>query len=233
MNSENTELAEDAQKSLAELGQDAISPILARLPTLGVFAQRCALDLLERSPSEVLSQVSQDELQRAIHPLLDSTDEVVREWSANVLGRAKSRASIPILRHALKKSRERGIPPDWTEPVAMRSALTDLGDRIEIIPRLLQETCRHEFARCWPAQLLPNLIEALAEEQQILLYFTTWQPHGDAWCWVDSPSWEISLHGPWPDQVQTGKKHALDAIKTWQAPEMSVISLEWIAETDL
>ena len=235
LNSDDANVAEDAQRALQALGREAIAPVLTAVGNLRLFGQRCALDLLERSPVEMLRQQTEPSVAHAVMPLLTSDDAVVREWAANVLRRGDARESIPLLRAALDRAKRARIPIDWTESVALRQALTALGDRHEIIPRLLTTTmiCHPTLQRCWPATRITDVVTALAEERQVLLDLQAWRLTNEGALLIKVPRWEVQLSGSWDEVVERSKRMALGAMVGWIAPRDTVVTLEWIAESDI
>ncbi len=80
---------------------------------------------------------------------------------------------IPMLRDDHDAVR---TPLDWSEPEALRAALTDLGARREVLPQRVAELAVSEpmFPRAWPVEHLPEVIERLADARQLVLYFMHW-----------------------------------------------------------
>jgi hypothetical protein len=235
LNSNETAVAEEAQLDLQDLGLEAIAPVLNAVPTLGVFGQRCVLDLLESQPVEMLRQVTAPSVAQVVMSLLASEDEVVREWAANVLRHVDARESVPLLRLALERTQKARIPADWTEPVALRRALTALADRKEVVPPLLASTIKihPSLGRYWPAILIKDLVNALAEASQVLLYFESWRSEEESMFWTKSPTWVVDLRGSWRDVVERAKTSALGAVEGWTPLPGAVVTLEWIAESDI
>jgi hypothetical protein len=128
-----------------------------------------------------------------------------------------------------------GTPPDWSEPVALRSALTALGARRRVTPVLLAELVESEetISECWPAGRLTELVDALADSDQVLLYFLGWQKRGSTYYWVETPKFEVDFHGPWRDVVTRSRVAARRAAAAWIPPANSVVMLEWIDQSDL
>lgn len=234
LNSDDTQVAEEAQHSLQELGRPTLEPVLGALSGLGVFGQRCALDLLTSWPPALLQEAGGLSVETAVVPLLASEDAVVREWAADTLCHADARNALPSLRSALDRAKEAGVRPDWTEAVSLRRALTVLGDRQEVLPGLLAYSMKQDekLERYWPASSLGELIESLAGEKQVLLYHQAWQPHRDSFLWLDSPSFDLDMTGLWDQVVERARFAALQAIEKWDVPKEVVVTLEWIGERD-
>lgn len=234
LNSDDTTIAEEAQYSLERLGDRAVEPVLDALPRLGVFGQRCVLDLLTDWPSERIRRASRPSVEDAVVPLLASDDAVVREWAAHALRHARSQNAIPSLRQALERAKSACADLAWTEPVALRAALTTLGDRRQVTPATLAESAQEDerLGAHWSADRLTNLLDALASENQVVLFFQAWQRRKGGFYSVETPSFAIDLQGPWPQVVARAREVAMQAAEGWIAPTDTVVTLEWIGESD-
>jgi len=234
MNSDNTTIAQEAQYSLESLGPRAVAPVLRAVSRLGVFGQRCALDLLTSWPSTLVRDALDPSVEEAVVPLLSSEDGVVRIWAAEALGHAEARGAVPSLRQALERAKRSRVALDDSEPVALRQALTLLGDRRQVTPALLHglEERVDRLGSCWPAGRLAALIAALAEERQVLLYCQAWQRRAGRFYRVDGPSFDVDFLGQWPEIVARARVAATQAVKSWIAPPSTFVTLEWIGESD-
>jgi hypothetical protein len=233
LDSSDTVVAQEAQFSLEELGSCAVEPVLKALPGLGVFGQRCVLDLLTDWPLEISSRAECPSIADAIIPLLGRDDHVAREWAADVLGHVQVKGAILSLRQALLRAKQAGVDPAETEPVAYRRALTALGGRFPVIPALLGQWAHEHnlIGMHWPAELLPVLLDALAADRQLVLYCTAWQRRGDDFNGVDAPSFEVESHGAWLEMVHGTQRFAKQSAE-WDWPPDTVVTLEWIDESD-
>jgi hypothetical protein len=231
---DDTNAIQEAIYSLAELGEPAISPVLSVIGELGVFPQRCALDLIERWPLEQTRAAVRPSVTDVLIPLLESQDAVVRQRAADGLNRIGGHEAVPALEAALARSKANSTPPDWTEPVSLRAALTALGARRVVRPPLLASSAvQTDFQEMWPAPLLPTLIDALAAANQVLLYFQAWLPDSKGLYWSKSPVYELDLDGDWLELVTRARAQALEAARTWTVPsDSALVSLEWIGEGD-
>lgn len=234
LDSSDTGVAQEAQYSLQKMGACAVEPVLKALPGLGVFGQRCVLDLLTDLPPEVSSRAECPSIAGAIIPLLESDDLVVREWAADVLGHVQVNGAILSLRQALLRSKQAGVDPAETEPVAYRRALAALGGRFPVIPALLSQWAHEHnlIGMHWPAELLPVLVDALAADRQLVLYCTVWQRRGDDFFGVDEPSFEVNRHGTWLEIVRRTHQAARKAVADWRMPRDTFVRLEWIDESN-
>lgn len=73
------------------------------------------------------------------------------------------------------------------------------------------------------------MIELLAAEGQVLLYFQSWD-RGEYW--KEAPSFDVDLSGDWTEVVARARVAALTAIEGWTPSPDSIVTLEWIAESD-
>jgi hypothetical protein len=237
LESPNTFLAQEAQLSLQDHGARAIPAVLARLPRLGVFAQRCALDFLESCEVDAVRGVKDPTVAEVLIPFVEdvAADSVVREWSANVLGWIGATEAIPSLQRALARARAAGTPPHFTEPVRLRRALTLLGARHPVVPADVQRLARHEpvLGECWPATHLAGLIESLAAADQVLLYFQAWEKVGEDFYWRETPQYDLDFELAWPRLVAQAHDAALGAAREWEPPGEAVVTLEWVGAEDL
>ncbi|MEU9773819.1 HEAT repeat domain-containing protein [Streptomyces sp. NPDC047968] len=118
----------DARAELIWIGADAIPAVIGGLPSLGGFGQLTAI--------EVFEEVGDPRCGPALIGLLDSDNPTVREWAAMALASLEIDGAVEPLRRAYRACLERATPPDWTESVGIRWALTELGARIPVVPPL-------------------------------------------------------------------------------------------------
>jgi hypothetical protein len=235
LDNENTSIALDAQILLEDRGEEAIKPILSLLPSLDFYGQSCALDLLSSWPISLLEVQHNPSVAEVLVPLIRSQSSYVREWSTYTLGSLGAKEAIPEIEQALKKVKAEGIPLDYTEPVAYRRTLTQLGARTEIVPSRMAFQQLHfgNNGSCWPATLLVECVESLSSESQILLYYQAWQKRGDNYYWQETPQYEIDLTGSWNDLVIRSAELAIETVRKWVPTKNTVVTLEWIGEKDL
>ncbi|MFE1030005.1 hypothetical protein ACFW5I_36705 [Streptomyces sp. NPDC058818] len=72
----------------------------------------------------------------ALIGLLDSDNPTVREWAAMALAILDIDDAVEPLRRAYRACLARATPPDWTESVGIRWALTELGARTPVVTPL-------------------------------------------------------------------------------------------------
>ncbi|MET9331462.1 HEAT repeat domain-containing protein [Streptomyces cellulosae] len=118
----------DARAELILIGSDAIPSIIDGLPSLDRFGQLTAI--------EVFEEVGDPRCGPALIGLLDSDNPTVREWAAMALASLEIDGAIKPLRRAYRACLERATPPDRTESVSIRWALTELGARTPVVPPL-------------------------------------------------------------------------------------------------
>lgn len=135
----------DARAELIHIGSPAIPVIIDGLPSLGSFGQLTAI--------EVLEEVADPRCGAALIELLASDNSTVREWAALALADLEFGDAVEPLWRAYRACMERATPPDWSEPVGFRFALTELGARHPVVPlsaaRLCSMTSFSEPA--WPS----------------------------------------------------------------------------------
>ncbi|WP_107063520.1 HEAT repeat domain-containing protein [Streptomyces sp. NRRL B-24720] len=117
-----------ARVRLVDIGRDATLTITDGLLTLDSFGQLTAI--------EVFEEVADPRCGPALIALLGSDDPTVREWAAMALASLEIDGAVEHLRRAYRACLERATPPDWSEPVGIRWALTELGARSPLVPPL-------------------------------------------------------------------------------------------------
>lgn len=151
----------DARAELIDIGSNAIPVIIDGLPSLGGFGQLTAI--------EVFEEVADPRCGPALIALLRSDDSTVREWAAIALASLKIDGAVDPVRSAYRACLEGSMPPDWSEPVGIRWALTELGARTPVVPpltaRLLATTA--DDARGWPWTHFTEIINDLADHAQM------------------------------------------------------------------
>lgn len=104
--------AEEAQAELTSLGEVVVDPLIRHLEELSALGQLCAIEIFQALDARKAGP--------SLRSLLHSENETVREWAADALGEFGAVDAVPQLEQLLSASRQRGTPPDWTEPVAIR-----------------------------------------------------------------------------------------------------------------
>ncbi|MFJ7015437.1 HEAT repeat domain-containing protein [Streptomyces albogriseolus] len=159
----------DARAELIYIGSDAIPSIIDGLPSLDRFGRLTAI--------EVFEEVSDPRCGPALIGLLNSDNPTVREWAAMALASLEIDGAIKPLRHAYRACLERATPPDWTESVGIRWALTELGARTPVVPpltaRLRAATADDAPGR--PSTRFAEIINDLADHAQVILYSQFWR----------------------------------------------------------
>ncbi|MFD7655590.1 HEAT repeat domain-containing protein [Actinosynnema sp. NPDC059797] len=228
--------AEEAQVELTHLGRgaDVVGPLLRALPGLGEFGRLCAVEIVEDLDDR-----------RAGPPLialLDSDSATVREWAARVLGRWRVREALPAVWRAYRACLTRDDPPDWSEPVTLRDALTDLDGRHPVVPRLTAELRVDPGGRgwsAWPFTRLVEVFEELADHDQVTLYFQLWRVHPDGSTYraqSTSDGTELDFTHDWPRLVVEARDRAVRQVRQVGlegVAEDIVATIEWIDESDL
>ncbi|WP_369020295.1 HEAT repeat domain-containing protein [Streptomyces californicus] len=216
----------DARAELIWIGADAMPAVINGLPSLGGFGQLTAI--------EVFEEVGDPRCGPALIGLLDSDNPTVREWAAMALASLEIDGAIePLCRAYL----ERATPPDWTEPVGIRWALTELGARTPVVPphtAHLRATATDD-APGWPSAHFTEIINDLADHAQVILYSQFWKVDADRTYGVAGPGlgWELDWTTPWEHLVKESRTWSL--LEASEAPTGSNIFVAptWIDRTDL
>ncbi|MDQ3742209.1 MAG: HEAT repeat domain-containing protein, partial [Actinomycetota bacterium] len=217
--------AEEAQATLESYGADVLAPLMEAVPGFGRFGRLCAIELFE--------EIGDPTAAAALIAMLRDEDDTVREWSARALAQLRARDAVPSLRRAYAEVLRRGTPLDWTEPEAIRDALTALGAREEVVPPRVAELARDDVGgRCWGAADLPLVISELADAGQVVLYFQLWRLRRDGDYWKAAGTWELDWSLRWPELVESARGAALEAAREAGAPRKTVATVSWMAESD-
>ncbi|MEJ1197894.1 MULTISPECIES: HEAT repeat domain-containing protein [unclassified Streptomyces] len=218
-----------ARAQLVAIGRDATLTITDGLPTLGSFGQLTAI--------EVFEEVADPRCGPALIALLGSDDPTVREWAATALASLEIDGAVEPLRRAYRACLERATPPDWSEPVGIRWALTELGARSPVVPPLtarLRATATDD-APGWPSARFAEIINDLADHAQVILYSQFWRVDAGRTYGVSGTGrdWELDWTAPW--------EHLVEESRTWSLLEASeapvgdniFVAPTWIDRTDL
>jgi hypothetical protein len=228
LDSPDTTTAEEAQASLIALGDAALPAVVEALPGLGTYGKRCAIEVLDAGEYAPAGP--------ALVALLDDVDDVAREWSAALLGRLGHRPAVPALRAAYARLLADGTPLGWTEPAAVRDALTAFGARRVVRPPLLAALAEdHEGYEVFPATRLADVLAALADASQVVLFFQVWRRAGGTLRWQghEGSGWELDRALPWAESVRAAYEAALLEASCLPAdrPDL-VVGIEWIDAAD-
>ncbi len=236
-----SDVAQDAQHWLVrKYGAAAIPHALRLMPQLNVFSKRCAAELIQQCRREDVRAIRDPTVGEALIPFLEDDDPVVREWVADALGWLDERAAAPAIERARERAAKAGVELDWTEAVGYRRALTELGARRPVVPPLVKERMQVELTgwQCWSCIDLAEVVEALTDAEQVVLYFQVWtpgrsRPAGREYVGVlDAPTYDLDLHRPWADLVRESRHKAVAAARAIKNPKRHVATIEWIQESD-
>lgn len=220
----------DARAELIHIGRPAVPVIVDGLMSLGRFGRLTAI--------EVFEAVGDVRCGPALTGLLVSEDSTEREWAATALADLGIRDAVGPLRDAYRACVRRATPPDLSEPVALRAALTGLGARQPVLPASmegLRATTPPAIGPAWPAVHCDALVNALAGLEQVVLHTAFWTADGDAVHLVHGPrlDWDLDWTSPWPELVESAREWALLEASDTPAGENIVVTAEWIDRTDL
>lgn len=218
--------AEDARAELTARGVEVMPELLAALPRLGRLGKLLTIEAVE--------DLAYAGAGPALVPLLRDEHDTVREWAAGALGRLGHTPAVPEIVALRRRMVADGERVDWTGPVTVRHALTELGHRHPVVPPLLAETV--EDGR-WPAAILERLLDALAEADQVVLYFMLWRHH-ERFRLVGAShtrvGWEYDPAAAWCDNVRDAHEAALLEASDLPAERGDlVVDLEWIDVADV
>lgn len=220
----------DARAELIHIGRPAIPVVIDGLMSLGRFGRLTAI--------EVFEAVRDVRCGPALTGLLVSEESTEREWAAVALADLGIRDAVGPLWDAYRACVRRATPPDLSEPVAFRAALTDLGARHPVLPASmagLRTTAPRAIGPAWPAFRCEAIVNALADLEQVVLNTVFWSVDGDATHLVHGPQldWDLDWTSPWPELVESAREWALLEASETPAGENIVATVEWIDRTDL
>ncbi|GKQ41101.1 HEAT repeat domain-containing protein [Streptomyces sp. A012304] len=219
----------DARAELIGIGSEAIPAIIDGLPSLGGFGQLTAI--------EVFEEVADPRCGPALIALLGSENPTVRDWAATALASLEIDGAVDPLRHAYRNCLDRATPPDWSEPVAIRWALTELGARSPVVPPLtarLRATAADDAPR-WPSARFAEIVNDLADHAQVILYSQFWRVDADCTYGVSGTGldWELDWAAPWEHLVEESRTWSLLEASEAPAGDNIFVALTWIDRTDL
>ncbi|MEU8763730.1 HEAT repeat domain-containing protein [Streptomyces sp. NPDC048659] len=219
----------DARAELIGIGAEAIPAVIAGLPSLGGFGQLTAI--------EVFEEVADPRCGPALIGLLAGDNPTVREWAAMALASLEIEGAVEPLRRAYRACLERATPPDWSEPVGIRWALTELGARIPVVPPLtarLRATVA-EDAPGWPSAHFSEIVGDLADHAQVILHAQFWRVDAGHTYGVPGPGldWEPDWTAPWERLVEESRTCCLLEAREAPVGDNIFVALTWIDRTDL
>lgn len=218
--------ADEATAELIASGELVLERLLIRVETLGRLGQLCAIEIIEALSATLAIP--------ALRNLLASEHDTVREWAARALGELGAQEAVPELAMLMTESRRRGTPPGWTEPVAIRHALTKLGARDAVIPSGLAASIIKDkrLTQPLPDSYLEEALSALGDAEQVVLYYQRWRPSRDTWIWTDGQSWELDWSSHWPALVAESRQLATEAARSRTPDDSAVVTIEWMSKAD-
>jgi hypothetical protein len=237
LDDENTNDAEEAHLELTrDFGTGALEPLLAVAPTFSDFGRLCAIELFESIGDLRAAPV--------LIPWLQSDNEVVRSWSAEALGELRAGEAVPDLLAAWAAAKQRGTPPDWSEPHNIRRALHMLGARAVVLPQTLANlaVAARPLDCAWPADQLGAVLEGLAAAGQVVTFIQFWRRRDDlnrdTWYAMPEASAPIELDwtAPWDQLVAaslTAGAHAAAAATASGLPPEAVVTADWLDQSDI
>jgi hypothetical protein len=220
---------DEAKFELISRGVQVVPELAARVVGLGQLGKLLAIEAFETlgDPRACSSLIA----------LLRDDDTTVVEWSSAALGSLgcpEAVAPLLELRSRLIKTR---VPPDWTGPVTVRRALSDLGALQPVGPVSTAEVQRADTGmQLFRSADLTTVIEDLAGLSQVILYFQVWRIGDDGglyWVQIDHEKWAFDWSAPWSDNVAAA--HAVARANAAKLVPQSdlLVQPEWVDEDDL
>ena len=215
----------EAEAMLKAIGPDAVPALLDALPRLSATALLHALD--------VFAEVADPRTYDAVIGLLGHDDDRVRQWAAYAVADFGLRDAVPALRRAWQAAKEAGTPLGWSEPAALRGALTLLGAREPVVPprvRALTQPAHVADVVVIPIADLRTVVDELAAHGQAVLGvgFTTADGRTSWYTpYAELPDPDPTL--PWADVVATAHAAAVAAAVPRDATHARV---DWAGEAD-
>jgi hypothetical protein len=223
------DIAEDAKDALIARGTVVIPELAAALPGLDRFGKLSAIEIFEACGDRRAGP--------ALVGLLSDADTTVREWAANALGALGYTEASPALARLNARLLRELIRPDFSEPVAVRSALTLFGLRRRVMPGLTRTLARDTgHGQAWPVARLPEVLRDLADNDQVVLYFMIWRvgDHGQLhWTEHERVGWAFDRSLPWSENVAGARDAALLEAAFVQDTGDLVAKIEWIDKGDV
>jgi hypothetical protein len=222
---------EEAKLELIARGVEVVPALAARVTDLGRLGKLLTIDVFQtlgdaRACSSLIS-------------LLQDDDTTVVEWSAQALGSLGCREAVGPLLELRSRMVAARVPPEWTGPVAVRWALSDLGARRAVVPEV---TARLKVQRAgtgmhlFRSADLATVIDDLAGHSQVVLYFQVWRiGNEDHLYWVqsDQEQWTFDWSAPWSNNVAAAHAVALtNAARLVLQPDL-LVQPEWIGGDDI
>jgi hypothetical protein len=222
---------EEAKFELISRGVEVVPELAARVVGLERLGKLLAI--------EVLQTLGDARACSSLIALLRDDDTTVVEWSAGALGSLGCREAVGPLLELRSRLVATRVPPDWTGPVALRRALSDLGAHQAIVPVVtasLKVQRADTGMQLFRSADLITVIEDLARLGQVILYFQVWRIGDDghlSWVQSDREEWTFDWSAPWSDNVAAA--HAVaraNAARLVPQPDL-LVQPEWIGEDDV
>ncbi|MET8899382.1 HEAT repeat domain-containing protein [Streptomyces sp. NPDC004538] len=180
-----------------------MAAVIDGLPSLDRFGQLTAI--------EVFEEVVDPRCSTALIGLRDSDSPTARAWAALALASLEIDGAIEPPRHTYRACPERAAPPDWTESVGIRWALTELGARTPVVPPLTARPrpTTADNAPGWPSAHFNEIINYVADHAHVILYSQFWRVDACDTYGVSGPAldWELDWTAPW--------EHLVEESRTW------------------
>ncbi|GGN75429.1 hypothetical protein GCM10010112_46620 [Actinoplanes lobatus] len=229
LDDDSTMIAEDAKAALMSIGGEVVAPLMAAVKTLDHYGQLSAIEVFEHFGDRAAGPLLID--------LLSSEAGTVREWAAVAIGELGVLEAVPALRDAYRRQRASGDELDFTEAVALRSALTVLDARQDVLPPLAAALAvsTDSLDRAWPSACLADVINDLADHDQAVLYFQLWATvDGRTYAnGHESLDESLNIGRPWPYVVEAAREAALIEAALVVPRSNLFATIEWVDRADL
>lgn len=145
--------------------------------------------------------------------------------------------AVEPLRRACRACLERATPPDWSEPVGIRWALTELGARSPVVPQLtarLRATAADDTPGR-PSAHFAETINDLTDHAQVILYSQFWRVDAGSTYGISGTGldWELDWTAPWEHLVEESRTWSLLEASEAPASDNIFVAPTWVDRTDL
>lgn len=230
LDDDSTDVYEGARFSLMAIGPEVVAPLAAAVGSMeSPVGQLCAIQVFDHFGDAAAVP--------ALIGLLGSDDETVRIWSMWSVAGLGDREALPALWAAHRRLRAAGEPPDSGEADALRSALTELGARQEVLPPLTasSQTTAGDRGRAWPSERLADVVNDLADHGQAVLGLRFWLVFRGRGASINHERLlrPLDVDRPWRQVVEDARETALIEVASVPPRPDLFATVEWIDRDDV
>jgi len=220
---------EEAKYDLIATGPSALSTLMDSIGQRTRFGKLLTIEIFDAWQDQRAAP--------SLITLLSDPDEAVREWSADLLGRWPHAAAGPVLIALHNRLLAESVPPHWTEPVAVRRSLTNLGLRLDVVPTLTASLATNAHGpRLWPAQRTADIVTELAQHDQVVLFIMAWRLGADGQLRRtkhETLGWKFDRSKPREANVAEALEAVLTEASTLPDDPQLFVTIEWLNTGDL